>query len=320
MGGVIGLTLTACTTDSVYDDVDQQRNGLQSENSDNSGMTTFSHDGPYQSIWDIYNRNREMFYHYVNATGDIGNPARLNFKVTPYVGLAYYDRRNDGKYEDVNIGLTQAIFNTSPTGTYPNMFDPTGNEIGNFVPAQPFTLTGSGNITYWGDVELKIFSMDHCHVIGANTVANIYNPNLLFFDITSPPAPYQPSTPQEEQLLSQYGKVFFYYWEAIDPTTLAVVHSGYIMPQCNTNNTTYWQDTTVAANLPTGTNPNLYYNILSNDTGMASFEVVLETGTYPNQETFNYTIGAQTYSYKVELQTFLGGTTDLVSTLKLSLN
>ena len=323
VGGVIALTLTACTTDSVFEDLDQPDNGSNTSNTNNGGnggMTTFSDDGDYQSIWDIYNRGRETFYHYQNWTGDWGNPAMLHFRVTPYVGLAYYDGTPNGEYDDPSSGPVEN-FNTVSPGAYPNMFDPTGNEIGNFMPARPFTLTGAGIPSYWGTVELKIFSMDHCHVIGANTVANIYNPNLVFFNISAPPAPYQPSTLQEEFLLSQYGKVFFYYWEAVDPTTLAVVSSGYVMPRCDTGNTTYWSTTGITANLPTGGIGNLYYNIFSYDTGMPSHEVVLEGGTYPHEQFFNYTntVNGQTKRYKVDVQTYLGGTTDLVSTLKLSI-
>ena len=289
-------------------------------------MTTFSDtgnpvDGGYQSRWDIYMRGGEMVYNYHNATGDWGNPAMLHFRVTPYVGLAYYDEDNtDYQYIDKSTLNSQADF-TLPLGTYPNMFDPTGNEIGNFMPASPFTLTGAGIPTYWGTVKLEIFSMDHCHVIGANTVANIYNPNMVFFNITAPPTPYQPSTPQEEELLSQYGKVFFYYWEAVDPTTLAVVSSGYVMPRCDTGNTTYWTNTGVTANLPTGGIANLYYNHYSENNPVGSHEVVLEAGTYDHEQYFDYTnnINGQTKRYKVDVQTYLSGATDLVSTLKLSI-
>jgi len=261
-----------------------------------------------------------MFYDYVNATGDIGNPARLDFRVTPYIGLAYCDDDVfDNEFNDVNLtGPAPGPFNTVPPGTYPNMFDFTGNEIGNFMPARSFTLTGTG-VPYWGTAGLRIFSMDHCHVIGANTVANIYNPNLIFFDITAPPAPYVPATPQEEILLSQYGKVFFYYWEAVDPVTAVVIAHGYVMPECDTSNPTYWTNTGITANLPTGAVADLYYNHYSDDNPLGSFEVVLDAGTFPHEDTFSHTVGTQTYNYKVDIVTYLGGTSPLVSTLKLSL-
>ena len=293
-------------------------NASNTSSGDNGGMTTFSDAGEYKSFWDI-TKHWEMFYHYRNHTGDWGNPAMLHFRITPYVGLAYYDEYPDGKYDDPSIGTVED-FNAVPVGTYPNIFDPTGNEIGNFVAARPFTLTGAGIPSYWGTVRLEVFSKDHCHVIGANVFAGGTNPNGVFFNISAPPAPYQPSTPQEEDLLSRYGKVFFYRWEAVNPATMAVVRSGYIMPACDTNMALYWKDTTITANLPTGGVANLYYNVLSDDTNNPSFEVVLEAGTYPTEETFSYTVGAQTYRYKVELKTFLGGTGNPVSELKLTYN
>ncbi|RRA96087.1 hypothetical protein [Paenimyroides viscosum] len=298
--------------------MEQQDDGSQTANSStdgSGGTTTFSDTGAdgYQSFWDIAER-REMFYHYKNHTGDNGNPAMLHFKITPYVGLAYYDGTPDGKYDDQ--GNTIEDFNTVSPGMYPNIYDPTGNEIGNFVPARPFTLTGAGIPTYWGTVRLEVFSADHCHVIATNAQTNLYNPNGVFFDISTPLTPlYQPSTPQEEDLLSKYGKVFFYYWEALDQTTLAVVRSGYIMAECDTNVAAYWTNTPYTANLPAGGVANLYYN-----TGNPSYEIVLEGGTYPSVESFTYTVGGQTYTYTVELKTFLGGTNDPVSELKLTYN
>src|SRR5690606_11669983 len=196
---------------------------------DSGGMTTFSDTDDYKSFWDI-TQHWEMFYHYKNKTGDSGNPAMLDFRITPYVGLAYYDGWNNGDYNDQGTSIVN--FNIQPPGTYPNMFDPTGNEIGNFMPARPFTLTGAGIPSYWGTVELEVFSADHCHVIATNAQTNLYNPNGVFFDISTPLTPlYQPSTPQEEDLLSKYGKVVVYYRETLDQTSLAVVRSGYIMAE-----------------------------------------------------------------------------------------
>ncbi len=318
--GVIALTLTACTNDSL-ENLDETNYNSQTANSGNGGMTTMSQDGytpeDYQSFWNIYTRGKEMFYRYENWTGDIGSPSMLHFRVTPYVGLAYGDDdATDNQFEDIYLGGAQGPFNTFPTGTYPNMFDQTGNEIGNFMPARPFTLTGTG-ITP-GSVSIEIVSNDHCHVIGANVGISVLNPNGVFFDITSPPLPYQVATPQEEDLLSQYGKVFFYYWEAIDPATLNVVAEGYIMPRCNTADPTYWTNTGINLTLPNGSTADLYKNEFSFDTGSSSYELVLEKDVFPWEQTFSATIGGQTYRYKVELQTFLGGTSDPVSILKIS--
>lgn len=314
------FALAACGGD-VYHDIDKQNNGLEAANTasddGSGGYTTFSDDGDYRSFWNINTRGQhEMFYRFTNWTGDWGNPAILDFRITPYVGLAYFDGTHDGDYRDVTSGTVEN-FNTVPPGTYPNLYDPTGNEIGNFMPTLPFTLDGSGIPSFGGTVVLEMQSGDHCHVVNAN--ANSLNPAGVFFDLSAPPPPFVPALPQEEELLKDYGKVFFYFWEAVDPVTTIVVASGYIMPHCDTNNAAYWTNSTVTANLPGGGIADLYYNIYSNDTGNASHEVVLERGTFPHEQTFFHTVGAQVYEYKVELETFLSGTSDPVSTLKLSI-
>lgn len=331
MGGVIALTLTACGTDSVYDEMDQQNNSTQTAN-ESGGRTTTSYTDPngYKSFWDIYNRQgREMFYHYANSTGSTAG-TRLEFEVTPYIGLAYYDNNVfDGTFFDESTFLPEGPFVGLPT-QYPNIFLPNSNEIGNFIPAKPINLSGI-TAPNWGNAELKVFSMDHCHVIGANIppntpLPNFYNPNLVFFDISSAPAPYQPTTALEEDFLSKYGKVFFYYWEAKDPVTFALVASGYITPYCDTS-TADWADTTIpAANLPVVGTAKLYGNMNCLDTGR-SYELVLEDGTYPSETVFNNPLNGR--DYKVSIETFRGGYAypyptpgsmgGTVSTLKLEL-
>ena len=290
-------------------------------------MTTNSYTGAsgYKSFWDIYNRQgREMFYHYANSTGGSAG-TRLEFEVTPYIGLAYSDTDfGDGTFFDITTSIPEGPFVGSPT-QYPNIFLPNNNEIGNFIPAKPINLSGIATPN-WGNAELKVFSADHCHVIGANTVANIYNPNLVFFDISAAPAPYQPTTALEEDFLSKYGKVFFYYWEAKDPVTFTVVASGYITPYCDTS-TADWADTTIpASNLPVVGTARLYENMNCLDTGR-SYELVLEDGTYPSEKVFNNPLNGR--DYRVSIETFRGGygypyPTPLgmggtVSTLKLEL-
>ena len=337
MGGVIALTLTACTTDSVFYDVDNPNNSSQTANGNNGGMTTNSYTGDaanpdgYGSHWDIF-RHVEMYYHYENTTEYSGTPAtRLEFVVTPYIGLAYSDNDvNDDTFFDMSSSLPEGDF-INMVSQYPNMFLPTDNEIGNFVPANPITISGLAT-PLWGNTALRVFSLDHCHVIGP--LAPVYhNPNGIFFDISSPPVPYQTSTTLEQDFLSKYGKVFFYYWEARDPATFAVIHSGYVTPYCDTNRATYWQDTNVpASNLPgiaSGT-ARLYENIRCNDTNNPSHELVLETDTYPSETVFTHPGTGE--EYRVSIETFrsgyypygpgvggisMGGT---ISTLKLELN
>lgn len=305
------FALVACGED-VYHDIDKQNNGLEAANpaSDNNsgGNVPFTIVPDYESFWDINTRGtKEMFYRFANWTGDWGHPGRLNFTVTPYVGLAYYDRFNDGIYEDSFSGTTVENFNTVPPGTYPNLYDPTGNEIGNFIPALPFMLDGSG--LGGGTVVLEMVSGTHCHTLGASV--NTLNPAGLYFDISGPPLA---ANIMEQNLLSQYGKVFFYFWEATDPLTNAVVWSGFIMPHCDTNNATFWSNTGVSVNVPgIGFPVDLYYNINSLGSPDPSHEIVLPFNIYPHEANFSYTVGGWTYNYKVELTTNSTGVASLLS-------
>ncbi len=294
----------------MFDEVDQLNNSEQTANGNSGGMTTNSYTGPngYKSFWDIFNREyREMWYHYENTTEYSGTPAaRLVFEVTPYIGLAYSDRDlTTGQFIDESTFNVEGDFINTPT-QYPNMFLPTGNEIGNFVPAKPITLSGFA-APIWDNTVLRVFSTDHCHVIGANT-NSAYNPNFIYFDISSPPAPYQTSTTMEQEFLSKYGKVFFYYWVARDPGTFAPIADGYITAYCDTSIPDDWEDTTIpASNLPGVGSAKLFTNIRCNDNGSRSYELVLEDGTYPSEQTFTHTMGGQTYNYRVSIETFRGG-------------
>ncbi len=292
--------------------MDAENNNPQAANA-NDGRTTNSYIGPntndYKSFWDIHSRQyREMWYHYANTTDNtVGT--RLVFEVTPYIGLAYSDgEASDGVFFDVtDTNVLPYNFYGSPT-QYGNMYA-NGYEMGNFVPAKPITLSGMATPN-WGNAELKVFSSDHCHVIGANIqpnipVPNYYNPNLVFFDISSPSAPYQPTTVMEEDLLSKYGKVFFYYWEAKDPVSNLLIDSGYIMADCDTS-TTDWADTTVpASNLPGVGSARLYENMNCLDNGFRSYELVIEKGTYPAEYSFTNPLNGR--SYRVSIETFRGG-------------
>lgn len=214
------------------------------------------------------------------------------------MGLAYYDATPDGEYKDDVTNLLAENFNLVPPGTYPNLFDPTGNEIGNFIPARPFILDGSGLPSTAETVVLEMVSGDHCHVINASTTSN---PLGIYFDLSTPP-PYVPALPQEEELLRNYGKAFFYFWQAIDPVTSAVVASGYITPHCDTNNAAYWTNTGVNVALPNGAAADLYYN--NTAAGGNSHEIVLETGVFSHLRRFPYTVGGSRYNYEVELITY----------------
>ena len=64
MGGVIALTLTACTTDSVFEDMDQQtltnaNNGLQNQTNTYTGSGKY---GKFGSPWDFKQKRTCCLY------------------------------------------------------------------------------------------------------------------------------------------------------------------------------------------------------------------------------------------------------------------
>lgn len=134
-------------------------------------------------------------------------------RVTPYIGLAYWDGGDDGIYDTPG-----GVYNLA-SGMYPNLYNG-GNEYGNYIPANPIVLNT------WGaggphTEELIIIGGGHCPIFTAWTYT--YNPYTIFFDVMNnhvvqPSAHAGPLTPplpaaatfQEAQLLNQYGKVMYY--------------------------------------------------------------------------------------------------------------
>src|SRR5690554_3821900 len=116
------FALTACSGD-VYYDIDKQNNGLETGNNPDSegsgGNAPFTIAPDYESLWDINTRGQhEKWYRFDNWTGDWGSAARLDFRITPYVGLAYYDGTPDGIYNDTYLGPPAVEnFNLVPPGT-----------------------------------------------------------------------------------------------------------------------------------------------------------------------------------------------------------
>ncbi|WCM41479.1 hypothetical protein MG290_11025 [Flavobacterium sp. CBA20B-1] len=207
-GGVIGLTLTACTTDSVFEDNGQ---ASTSEHPSNPGSqyATYSMSDSYESPWDIDSLYKVKYELYSGTMND-----GVHVRVTPYIGLAYYDGANDGFYNTPTGGFNLA------SGAYPNLFA-SGNEYGDYVQANPIVLTqvpGTG----WYTHELWVqHDEDHCPLVNIPVGIN-YNLNSIGFDIINNdivqpmqlgyplPAPPPAGTSAEERLLREYGKVFYY--------------------------------------------------------------------------------------------------------------
>ncbi len=205
------FALAACSED-VDQELDQQTSGLEEgyfPASDGSGgIKPFTIiPGGYESPWHF--SKPEQVNHFFHSPLPSNNGIAV--RVTPYIGLAYWDGADDGIYNTPG-----GAYNLT-SGMYPNLYNG-GNEYGNYIQANPIVL----NI--WGTnpqtEEIGIIWGGHCPVFTAWTYT--YNPHTIFFDVMNngviqPSAmvgglavPATPATFQEALLLNDYGKVMYY--------------------------------------------------------------------------------------------------------------
>lgn len=161
----------------------------------------------YQSPWDIWFRN-QLFtpvYQFSNR-GGVGHTSPLRLEIIPWAGLAYYDDNDDGDYTDLDLALQtggSGIVANMNNGNYPNLFF-NNQEVGNLVPADPITLDG----TTIDESELIIAS-DPSLTLDEHLLANPAN-KLTPFNNNDKVFTFSSLTPQEQDLLMKYGKVFYY--------------------------------------------------------------------------------------------------------------
>lgn len=213
MGGVVALT--ACS-DEVYTDVETTEEDMYSTNSfndDKPGFAFGDSDGSgniwagenYASPWDFNLRTlpgKQPAYVMVNGNEENYSPYTL--EIFAHVGLAYFDGLNDGSYDDPFTGNSSPIGN----GGFPNLWDGT-KEVGNLVRIPvPFDLSP-------GDSSIRLEAMfDHLPVFNSTTTNIPSDPNYVAYPDVFNFA--NSVNAQEEELLKEYGKVFFYevnVWE-----------------------------------------------------------------------------------------------------------
>lgn len=186
----------------------------------NNATYSYTGSGAYKSPWNIDSLRRVQYTFDSNGANWDG----VYVRITPYIGLAYYDGNDNGTYN-----TPSGTFNLA-NGNYPNLYA-NGQEYGDYVQANPIILasqmlTGVGG---WYTHELWIQSdEDHCPLVNIPVGIN-YNLYSLGFDIvnnatiqpttvlggatlTSPPPA---GTADEERLLREYGKVFYYKIEYV---------------------------------------------------------------------------------------------------------
>jgi len=288
VGGVIALTLTACTTDSVFEDMDQQtltnaNNGLQNQ------TNTYTGSGKYNSPWDFNKRKPVAYIYECNLQPYYG----IVVRITPYIGLAYYDGADDGVY-NTPTGSHNLI-----TGNYPNLYSG-GSEYGSYVQANPIVLgknivPSTPSLT-WVTHELAIFSPeDHCPIRNVNIGYN-YNLQSVKFDImnnnlvqpvthlgypltTPPPA----GTNAETQLLAQYGKVFYYKIEfGSDFYNFTETYYAFGLDAFPIDDSTEWTN----LGLTDSFNGALYYHSNGTNGNPTTYEIVVDAADFVYDPTF----------------------------------
>lgn len=189
---------------------------LKNYNKAGSGYTTNSVANNYISAWDVNALRTIRHYYGCTSLATYGSYVR----VTPYIGLAYYDGADDGTY-NTPAGAFNLI-----GGAFPNLYAG-GKEYGNYIAANPFILGTNAYSLH----ELAIRENggaftpgvgDHCQVNSADVFG--YNPEGIFFDLqnnhvvqplalaagTTVTPPTGSATAAETNLLAQYGKVMYY--------------------------------------------------------------------------------------------------------------
>lgn len=220
MGGIV--ILVACSDDfSQVNDSNQPNEVIFDDDFKNYNKAGSSYDiktiiGSYNSAWDVNNIRTIRHYYGCTSLATYGSYVR----VTPYIGLAYYDGADDGTYN-----TPAGVFNIN-SGAFPNLYAG-GKEYGNYIAANPFILGTNAYSLH----ELAIRENggaftpgvgDHCQVNNADVFG--YNPEGIFFDLqnnhviqplalaagTTVTPPTGSATNAETNLLAQYGKVMYY--------------------------------------------------------------------------------------------------------------
>lgn len=220
--------------------------------------------GNYYSPWDIwYNRgtgnyNFQPSYVISNGVAEVST-SPYTIRVHAWIGLAYFDGNNDGKFYDYNLSSSTPIADmTSTTLPYPNLYDGI-KEVGNLVRATiatPFLPMQSARIE---DIRY--------HLPMPTSPFPRYGSSSPFAPWASGFAPNVTLLPHETNLLRDYGKVFFYEVDVFEGGVLVDTYNLHpdiqTLPQGAAKNwypvlSTPTTGTQLKGNLPFGSY-NLYY-------------------------------------------------------------
>lgn len=182
------FALFACSDETVQE-ADKQ-NGSPEEQ---MGIKTTDPITPYHSPYDIGIATSPIEYIFENQSN-------LEYEAVAYVGLAYYDDKDDGIYHTNSAAIDLN------NGDYPNLY--ASKEEYGFVSIGVSTMASPYSSFTW--------SGDHCL-------------SPLSFGSTT-------LTPEEVDLLINYGKVYHYDVTITDPIGGNVIHK--VMLQAGINGTT----------------------------------------------------------------------------------
>lgn len=191
----------------------------------------------YFSPWDLgWNRPaqyRDLQPSYVISNGDEDdNYSPYRLEVHAWIGLAYFDGTNDGVFNDHFTGnaFTLSVAN------YPNLFA-NGEEVGNLVKA---TIMTPFRPQEGARIEDRVHHLPMRYVPGTS----LGTAAVPRYTNTTPPWPFglwSPGfehggtlQPQEELLLRDYGKVFFYEVDVFEDATNAFVGTYILHPEIQT--------------------------------------------------------------------------------------
>ncbi len=190
----------------------------------------------YASPWDIwFKRNSygtgNLQPSYMVNNGNAENVTNYNIEIFAYAGLAYFDSDDDGIFYDVSQpptfpgapGALIADMAANPGG-YPNLYA-NGHEVGNLVrTVVPLRSDAYPSPTHSFRVEDQFLHLPMAGAGGTNRYPQ-YPQWWQPFDFTGA------ITPQEDFLLREYGKIFFYEVNVFDAATNAFVGTFIMHPE-----------------------------------------------------------------------------------------
>lgn len=294
------FALAACS-EEVYQENDKQNEPLASISDASGGTKPFTSAPGYESPWDFSLPGNINYFLHSNlpSSGDIV------IRVTPYIGLAYWDGIDNGSYD-----TPTGSYNLT-SGMYPNLYNG-GNEYGNYITANPIVLNVWSPNPQTEEIGIG-FQGDHCPVFSAWTYT--YNPHTIFFDVMNndvvqPAAmvgglavPATPATFQEALLLNDYGKVMYYKVEFGHSSTPNVyTETKYVLAlEVDDLNNGEWDNTFLTDTF----GGELHFNILSQE-----LVVDLESIPAANLQKSGHPFDLPTipsYPYDVEIKTWYDG-------------